>query len=163
MDEKTRGMDLRQTVGATIQFAGLWMLVMNAAVLVVAALSFFHLLYLAGDVSNRERTLILEAALTVLCVVALGLATARRLAGPWVILRRVCDTVHAGDLGARLLFPPSEAATVRAAAEAFNQMLDCLEERLREAEGAAPLVSDAPLTKATLAFPLISDATERVG
>jgi hypothetical protein len=141
MKRKLRGTGWRHTIGSVVSFAGLWMVVTNAAVLVVAAMGFFHLVYVTGDVGGRERTLVLETALTVLCVVALGLFTTNRLAGPWVALRRVCDTVHGGEPGVRLVVRATDAAQVHQAAESFNRMLNGVETRLRDAEGAALFAS----------------------
>jgi len=134
MKKRMRGVGLRHTIGSVGGFSGLWMLVTNAAVLSVAAVSYMHLFYVVGDVSGRERTLILETALTVLCVVALGLFTTNRLAGPWIAVRRVCDTVSGGELDARLHVRTSDGAHVKSAADSLNRMLNTLDERAREAE-----------------------------
>jgi nitrogen fixation/metabolism regulation signal transduction histidine kinase len=137
MKKRMRGVGLRHTIGSVGQYAGLWMVVTNAAVLVVAAVSYLHLFYVVGDVSGRERTLILETALTVLCVVALGLFTTNRLAGPWIAVRRVCDTVNDGELDVRLHVRASDGVHVSSAADSLNRVLNTLEERVRETERSA--------------------------
>jgi nitrogen fixation/metabolism regulation signal transduction histidine kinase len=136
MRQRLAALRLQHTVGSVGSMTGLWMLVANAAILVVAALSYFHLFYVAGDVTIRERALMLETALTVLCVVALGLFTTQRLASPWVALRQACESVHGGDLAARLRVAP-DGEHVHAAQQSFNAMLESMERRVREAEEQA--------------------------
>ncbi len=78
--------------------------------------------------SDVEKTFLLVGGAALVAALLAGYLLAARTAGP---LRRFADTaaeVDAGDLTPRLEASPSDAAELRTLAEAFNHMLDRLDD-----------------------------------
>ena len=99
--------------------------------------------------SDVEKTFLLVGGASLVAALIGGYLLAARTAGP---LRRFADTatrVDAGDLTPRLEASPSDAAELRTLAEAFNHMLDRLDDafaRQREFVSDASHELRSPLT-----------------
>lgn len=137
--KRVRGTGVRHTLPNIGRFAGLWMGVTVAAVLVASSSTY---LALAGGVaadgaSRMLEILVVQTSLLVLAVFALGVFTTHRLAGPWIGVQRACDDVARGDLGRVLRLRQSDAH-LREVEHAFNQMMASLRERYGEPASSSP-------------------------
>ncbi len=127
-----RGTGLRHTLPFFIRFAGLWLVVSIAAVLVAGVSSyllFAQRLESGGD--DLRNAIILQTVLSVLAVIALAVFTTHRLAGPWVAVRRALLAVRDGDLEARLRFRVSDPR-LQEVQNAFDEMVSSVRQRLGE-------------------------------
>lgn len=121
---------VRRTLPYLFRFAGPWVLVTTTAVVLMALSNYFAFATRGGAVAEDLRTsLILQAALSILAVLALAVATTYRLAGPWIALQRALESVRDGDLrtGLRLRASDPQAAELHTA---FEEMLVSLRRRI---------------------------------
>jgi methyl-accepting chemotaxis protein len=131
MAKKLRGTGVRHTIPFVGRFAGLWLVVTIAAVLVASGSSYMLFAERFGDDSpGLMRALAVQTVLTVLAVVALAVFTTHRLAGPWIAVRRACEAVRDGNLSLRLRIRASDVH-VKNVERAFNEMIDALEGKTR--------------------------------
>ena len=141
MARKIRGTGIRHTLPYVVHFAGLWLVVTIAAIVVASMSSYWLFAERAGDAGAAQlsKVIWIQATLSILAVIALALFTTHRLAGPWIAVRRALDKVREGDLdtGLRLRAVDPRIKDVELA---FAQMLDSLRQRLRP---AAPLVAES--------------------
>jgi hypothetical protein len=141
MAKKIRGSGIRHTLPYVVRFAGLWLVVTIAAI-VVASMSSYWLF--AGRVGERAATthmrtaIIVQAGLSILAVIALAIFTTHRLAGPWIAVRRALDAVRDGNLDTGLRLRATDPR-IKEVELAFAQMLDSLRQRQR---GDAPIVAE---------------------
>jgi nitrate/nitrite-specific signal transduction histidine kinase len=140
MAKKIRGSGLRHTLPYVVRFAGLWLVVTIAAIVVASVSSYMVFAERAGEAeASHLRTVVtIQAVLSILAVIALALFTTHRLAGPWIAVRRALDRVTAGDLDSGLRLRATDPR-IKEVELAFAQMLDSLRHRQR---GAAPLVAE---------------------
>ncbi len=133
MERRIRGSGLRYTLPYVLSFAGLWLVVSIAAILVASASSYlvFADRMEVGAASGLGKALILQCVLSVLAVVALAVFTTHRIAGPWIAVRRALETVRDGDLEAGLRLRATDPR-VHAVQVAFEEMLASLRQRLGE-------------------------------
>jgi methyl-accepting chemotaxis protein len=124
-----RGTGLRHTLPFFIRFAGLWLVVSVAAVLVAGVSSYLLFAQRLEDGGTYLRNaIVLQTVLSVLAVIALAVFTTHRLAGPWVAVRRALLAVRDGDLDARLRFRVSDPR-LQEVQDAFDEMLASLRQR----------------------------------
>jgi hypothetical protein len=121
---KLRGTGVRHTLPFVGRFAGLWLLVTTAAVLVAAGSTWLLFSERSGDASLGN-ALAVQTVLTVLAVGALAIFTTHRLAGPWIAVRRACEAVRDGNLDDDLRIR-SQDIHIRNVERAFNEMLASL-------------------------------------
>ncbi|HEV8241524.1 MAG TPA: hypothetical protein VGS57_19335 [Thermoanaerobaculia bacterium] len=140
MAKKIRGSGLRHTLPYVVRFAGLWLIVTIAAIVVASLSSYWLFAERAGDAGAAQlRTvIIIQAALSVLAVIALAVFTTHRLAGPWIAVRRALDRVRDGDLDSGLRLRATDPR-IKEVELAFAQMLDGLRQRQRP---VAPLIAE---------------------
>jgi methyl-accepting chemotaxis protein len=133
---KLRGTGVKHTLPFVTRFAGLWLLVTIAAVLVAA--SFAYLLFAEQGADGVSRALATQTILTILAVCALAVFTTHRLAGPWIAVRRALDAVRDGNLDYHLRIR-SQDVHIKNVEAAFNEMLSTLRSRgAGAAGGSAP-------------------------
>ena len=146
MERRIRGSGLRHTMPFIVRFAGLWLVVSVAAVLVAGGSS--YLLFAQrpdGDVGADLRgAIVLQTVLSVLALAALAVFTTHRLAGPWVAVRRALLAVRDGNLDVRLRFRVGDPR-LRDVQDAFDEMVASLRQRRGEQPGvvAEPLPPSA--------------------
>ncbi len=87
-----------------------------------------HLEPIEDAQDDMERTFLIAAALTLGAALIAGYLVASRMAAPLRRLARTAAAVDAGDLTPRTGGDPSAVAEVRVLAEAFDHMLDRLDE-----------------------------------
>ena len=140
MARKIRGTGLRHTLPYVIRFAGLWLVVTTAAIVVASISSYWLFAERVGDAGEAQlrKVIIIQATLSILAVLALALFTTHRLAGPWIAVRRALDRVRDGDLDSGLRLRATDPR-IKEVELAFAQMLDSLRQRHR---GAAPLIAE---------------------
>ena len=136
-----RGTGLRHTLPFFVRFAGLWLVVSTAAVLVAGVSS--YLLFaqrLESGATDFRNAIVLQTVLSVLALIALAVFTTHRLAGPWVAVRRSMLAVRDGKLDARLRFRVSDPR-LQEVQDAFDEMMTSIRQRLGEQPGivAEPL------------------------
>ena len=131
MERRIRGSGLRYTLPYVARYAGLWMVVTVAAVLVAAVSSYLLFANQFGGetVSGLRTALVVQTVLSIVAVVALGVFTTHRLAGPWIAVRRALDSVRDGNLETPLRLRASDPR-IREVEVAFEQMVKSLRERL---------------------------------
>ena len=137
-----RGTGLRHTLPFFVRFAGLWLVVSTAAVLVAGVSS--YLLFderLASGSGDFRNAIVLQTVLSVLACVALAVFTTHRLAGPWVAVRRALLAVRDGNLDARLRFRVSDPR-LQEVQDAFDEMLVTVRQRC----GGQPAIVAEPLS-----------------
>lgn len=144
---------VRHTRPFLFRYTALWVL-LSLALIVFAGVTSYLLFAgnwdsliaanpsLADDyAAMRSRFLLglgVETALLIGAVVALAVMTTHRIAGPLVGLEKTCEDVAAGDLSKRFSFR-RQNDELDDLADAFNDMLDSLEERVNAAEkGTSP-------------------------
>jgi nitrogen fixation/metabolism regulation signal transduction histidine kinase len=132
MVRKLRGTGVRHTLPFVGRFAGLWMLVTSAAVL-VAAVSTYLVFAQQHEGASIGRVLAMQTVFTILAVGALAVFTTHRLAGPWIAVRRALEAVRDGNLDDRLRIRTQDVH-IKGVEHAFNEMLESLQRR----GGAAP-------------------------
>ena len=136
-----RGTGLRHTLPFFIRFAGLWLVVSVAAVLVAGVSSYMLFAQrLEGGGSVLRSAIVLQTVLSVLALIALAVFTTHRLAGPWVAVRRALLAVRDGKLDTRLRFRVSDPR-LQEVQDAFEEMMTSLRQRRGEQPGivAEPL------------------------
>ena len=140
MARKIRGTGLRHTFPYVLRFAGLWLVVTTAAVLVASVSSYWLFAERVGEAgaASLRTVIVIQATLSILAVIALAVFTTHRLAGPWVAVRRALDAVRDGDLDRGLRLRVSDPR-IKEVELAFAQMLDSLRRRER---AAAPLAAE---------------------
>jgi len=143
MVRKLRGSGVRHTLPFVGRFAGLWMLVTSAAVL-VAAVSTYLLFAQDHEGASVGKVLAMQTVFTILAVGALAVFTTHRLAGPWIAVRRALEAVRDGNFDDRLRIRTQDVH-IKSVEHAFNEMLDTLQGR----PGATP-----PKREASVAPPL---------
>jgi nitrogen fixation/metabolism regulation signal transduction histidine kinase len=122
MARKLRGTGVRHTIHMVGRFAGLWLLVTVAAVVVAAASSYLLIsTVMDGAAEGLLRALLLQAALTIVAVIALAVFTTHRLGGPWIAVRRALESVRAGDLETQLRIRSADPY-LQEVERAFNEM-----------------------------------------
>lgn len=140
MARKIRGTGIRHTLPYVVHFAGLWLVVTIAAIVVASLSSYWVFAERVGEggAAQLRKVILIQAALSILAVIALALFTTHRLAGPWIAVRRALDKVRDGDLdtGLRLRAVDPRIKDVELA---FAQMLDSLRQRQR---GVAPIIAE---------------------
>lgn len=148
MAKTIRGTGLRHTLPYVLRFAGLWLLVSIAAVVVASVSSYWLFAERVGEggAAQLRKVILIQAILSILAVVALAVFTTHRLAGPWIAVRRALDRVRDGDLDSGLRLRATDPR-IKEVELAFAQMLDSLRQRYR---GAAPLVAESLPEKAPL-------------
>jgi nitrogen fixation/metabolism regulation signal transduction histidine kinase len=135
MERRIRGSGLRHTLPFIVRFAGLWLVVSIAAVLVAAVSS--YLLFAQrqdGSGDGLRGAIVLQTVLSVLALVALAVFTTHRIAGPWVAVRRALLAVRDGNLDSRLRFRVSDPR-LREVEEAFDEMTATLRQRSGQQAG----------------------------
>ena len=137
---KIRGTGLRHTLPYVVRFAGLWLVVAIAAIVVASVSSYMVFAQRSTEAAAGQlRTVvIIQAVLSILAVIALALFTTHRLAGPWIAVRRALDRVTAGDFDSGLRLRATDPR-IKEVELAFAQMLDSLRQRQR---GVAPLIAE---------------------
>jgi nitrate/nitrite-specific signal transduction histidine kinase len=135
-----RGSGLRHTLPYVVRFAGLWLVVTIAAIVVASVSSFWLFAERVGEggAAQLRTVIVVQATLSILAVIALAVFTTHRLAGPWIAVRRALDRVRDGDLDGGLRLRATDPR-IKEVELAFAQMLDSLRQRYR---AAAPLVAD---------------------
>jgi hypothetical protein len=122
--KKLRGSGVRYTLPYLGRFVGLWVVVTLLAVGVAAASSWL----LFAERGGVGPALLLQTGLTVAAVVALGVFTTHRLAGPWIAVRRALDRVREGHLDTELRIR-SHDAHLREVEQSFNAMVAALRDQ----------------------------------
>ena len=142
MAKKFRGSGLRHTLPYVLRFAGLWLVVTIAAIVVASVSSYWVFAERVGDAGAEQlqRVIITQATLSILAVIALAVFTTHRLAGPWIAVRRALDAVRDGDLDRGLRLRATDPR-IKEVELAFAQMLDSLRQRYR---AAPPLAAEPP-------------------
>ena len=128
--KKIRGSGLRHTLPYVVRFAGLWLVVTIAAI-VVASVSSYMVFAERGseaEAAHLRTVVTIQAALSILAVIALALFTTHRLAGPWIAVRRALDRVTAGDLDSGLRLRATDPR-IKEVEVAFAEMLASLRRR----------------------------------
>ncbi len=125
--KKLRGSGVRYTLPYLGRFVGLWVIVTLLAVGVAAASSW--LLFAERGGAGLGAALLLQTVLTAVFVVALGVFTTHRLAGPWIAVRRALDRVREGDLDTQLRIR-SHDAHLRDVEASFNAMVTALRDQV---------------------------------
>ena len=140
MARKIRGTGLRHTLPYVVRFAGLWLVVTIAAIVVASLSSYWLFAERVGDAGAAQlrKVILIQATLSILAVIALALFTTHRLAGPWIAVRRALDKVRDGDLDSGLRLRATDPR-IKEVELAFAQMLDSLRQRQRT---AAPLIAE---------------------
>jgi len=87
----------------------------------------FHQEYIAIR-STFVGSLVIEAVLFIVGIVGLAMFTAHRVAGPYIRLRSVCNSVSGGNLQQRLKFRDYDH--LEEVEEAFNKMMDHMLEKM---------------------------------
>ena len=136
---KMRGTGIRYTVRFVGVYMGLWILLGIAAV-AMAGMATYWLYSRAGleILSGVAAILVVQAAILLVGVVGLAVWTTHRVAGPWIAVRRAMLDVKNGDLDRRLVMRRSDEylADIQ---DAFNGMMESLNERMKDLEaGAGP-------------------------
>lgn len=80
--------------------------------------------------------LTLAALVVVALIIYLGILTAHRVAGPHIQLQNTCKRIEEGDLDHRLTFRGGDR--LEDVEDAFNSMIETLQERLKAAAEQAP-------------------------
>ena len=133
--KKLRGSGVRYTLPYLGRFAGLWVLVTLTAVAVAAASSYLVFAERSADEASVGGALLLQTVLIALAVIALGIFTTHRLAGPWIAVRRALDRVRSGDLETELRIRSNDAH-LREVERSFNEMIAALRERAADRRSA---------------------------
>jgi methyl-accepting chemotaxis protein len=123
---KFRGSGVRHTLPFMGRYAGLWVMVTLLAVAAAAVST--YLVFVERDGTGIATALIVQTVLTGLAVVALGVFTTHRLAGPWIAVRRALDRVRGGDLTTELRIRSNDSH-MRDVERAFNDMVATLREQ----------------------------------
>lgn len=134
MKKRMRGSGLRYTLPFLFRFAGLWLVVTIAAVLVGAVSNYLAIARMENvDADGLRLALAIQTGLSLVAVVGLAVFTTHRLAGPWIAIKRALDSVRDGDLetGLRLRRTDPQNLPVQVA---FDEMLASLRRRIGEAE-----------------------------
>ena len=134
MAKKIRGSGLRHTLPYVLRFAGLWLVVTIAAIVVASMSSYMVFAQRASETAAAQlRTVVtIQAVLSILAVIALAVFTTHRLAGPWIAVRRALDRVREGDFDTGLRLRATDPR-IKEVELAFAQMLDSLRQRQRAA------------------------------
>ena len=151
MAKTIRGTGLRHTLPYVLRFAGLWLVVSIAAVVVASVSSYWLFAERVGEAGAAQlrKVIFIQATLSILAIIALALFTTHRLAGPWIAVRRALDRVRDGDFDTGLRLRASDPR-IKEVELGFAEMLDSLRQRHR---AAAPLVAE-PLPGPPDAAPL---------
>lgn len=137
MERRIRGSGLRFTLPYVLNFAGLWLIVTIAAILVAAVSSYLTFVNRPGA-SGLRAALIIQTVLSILAVVALAVFTTHRVAGPWVAVKRALEAIRDGNFDYRLRMRGRDPR-LQDVEIAFEQMVTSLRERIpREIGPAAP-------------------------
>ena len=126
--KKLRGSGVRYTLPFLGPFAGMWVLVTLVAVGVAAVSTYLVFAEREAGDGRLSSALMLQTVLIAVAVVALGIFTTHRLAGPWIAVRRALDQVGAGDLDTELRIRSNDAH-LREVERSFNTMVTRLRER----------------------------------
>ncbi|HXT21591.1 MAG TPA: hypothetical protein VN923_12645 [Thermoanaerobaculia bacterium] len=154
MAKKIRGSGLRHTLPYVLRFAGLW-LVVTVAAIVVASVSSYMVFAQRGseaEAAHLRTVVTIQAVLSILAVIALAVFTTHRLAGPWIAVRRALDRVRDGDFDSGLRLRATDPR-IKEVELAFAQMLDSLRQRQR---AATPTIGAERLPAPSDAAPLRS-------
>lgn len=130
--KKLRGSGVRYTLPYLGRFAGLWVVVTLAALAVAAASTY---LVLSERGAGLGTVLAVQTVLTALAVVALGVFTTHRLAGPWIAVKRALERVRGGDVTTPLRIRSNDTH-LRDVERAFNEMIATLREQRSERRSA---------------------------
>ncbi|HVS02333.1 MAG TPA: hypothetical protein VMT16_06145 [Thermoanaerobaculia bacterium] len=128
---RVRGAGLRHTLPFVGRFAGLWLVVTITAVLVASASSYLLFAERIASATARQGffwTVVVQTALIVIAVLALGVFSTHRLAGPWIAVHRALEEVAAGDLDCELRIR-SRDAYLKRVERAFQAMTAALRQR----------------------------------
>jgi nitrogen fixation/metabolism regulation signal transduction histidine kinase len=127
-----RGTGFKFALPYVLRYSWVWIVVVVAAVPVFSVASYILTAgLLTEDAQGHLWTVVLtRTPLIALAVVVLAVFTTQRLAGPFVALKRAFEDVKSGDLDRRLRFRRSDAH-LRDVENAFNDMMDALQQRLR--------------------------------
>jgi len=128
-----RGSGLRYTLPYVGRFAGLWLIVAIAAILVAATSTYLVFVERVGTTGAAilRSALIIQTALSIVAVLALAVFTTHRLAGPWIAVRRALEGVRDGKLDTMLRLRASDPR-IKEVERAFEEMMEALR------RGAAP-------------------------
>ena len=141
MERRFRGSGLRHTLPFIVRFAGLWLVVSVAAVLVAGVSSYMLFAQrLEGGADDLRGAIILQTVLSLLALVALAVFTTHRIAGPWVAVRRALLAVRDGNLDTRLRFRVSDPR-LRDVQDAFDEMVASIRQRVGQ---PADVVAEPP-------------------
>ena len=134
---RIRGSGIKHTFPFIGKFAGTWLLVSMAAVL-VAGVTTFLVLGHRGEGVTSGATIILvgETLFLLVALFALAVFTTHRLAGPWIAVHHALRDVKEGDLDRELRIRNVDEH-LRPVEQEFNAMMKALRERCGE-------VSDQP-------------------
>ncbi len=129
-----RGSGFRHTLPAVFKFSALWVFVFMLPIPIITISMMMRGLVspeLHGDVWFFLFT---RMPLVALAGIALAIVTTTRVAGPMVLLKRVCEDVKGGDMDRRLSFRESDEH-LRGLESAFNEMMVALSERADSRRG----------------------------
>jgi nitrogen fixation/metabolism regulation signal transduction histidine kinase len=145
MAKRWRGSGVRYTIGFVGRFAGLWLVVSIAAVLVAAGSSYlvFAERFEGAEARPFLYALELQTALTILALVGLAIFTTHRLAGPWIAVRRALEAVRDGNRAMRLRIRANDSH-VKSVERAFNEMIATLDGEPRPTAVAPAPADSAP-------------------
>lgn len=133
MGKRLRGSGLRYTLPYLFRFAGLWLVVSVAGVLVSAVSSYLAFAdRQAGETLGLRNALIVQTVLSLIAVIGLAVFTTHRLAGPWIAIKRALESVRDGDLQTGLRMRRSDPQNLEVQV-AFEQMLESLRKRIPDA------------------------------
>jgi len=127
MGKKWRGSGVRHTIPFVGRFAGLWLIVSVAAVVVAAGSAYmiFAERFEVDKATPFVHALELQTGLTILALVGLAVFTTHRLAGPWIAMRRGCEAVRDGNLAFKLRIRANDVQ-IKNVERVFNEMMDAL-------------------------------------
>ncbi len=135
--KRRRGSGVKQTLPLIGRFAGLWMGVTVAAVLVASSSTYLLLAdSLAPEVlSEMTQILVVQTSLLLLAVFGLGVFTTHRLAGPWIAVRRALDDVADGNFDRTLTVRQADAYLKEVEAS-FNDMMETIRDNCADPKQA---------------------------
>ena len=133
--------NLRYTLTFNVRYLGLWVAIGLFLIILVNVLFYFLIrIYWGGGSSEaadfefvHTGFIIILAIITLLQaigIIMLAVTTTHRIAGPWIQVRRVLETIRGGNMDARLHFRHYDG--LADVAVAFNEIMDKLNQQRRE-------------------------------
>lgn len=129
---RIRGSGIKHTFPFVGKFAGTWLAVSAAAVLVAGITTYLVLGQQGEELTSGATTLLVgETLFLLVALVALAVFTTHRLAGPWIAVHRALRDVKEGDLDRELRIRQVDRH-LQPVEEEFNAMMAALRERCGE-------------------------------